>query len=104
MTRTLTALLAALIILPGATFQEEAKSDKEKAREEAKKRDDDAKAAIKAYKELRSKAKTPDDVIEAIQKLENTDPHPLIRTELANLLQGDPSVDVRIAAAAALGR
>ncbi len=102
MTKTLAALIAALLILPGAAPQDESKSDKEKAKEEAKKRDDDAKAALKAYRELRSKAKSADDVIEALQKLEDAEAHPMIRSELANVLQGDRSIDVRIAAAAAL--
>src|SRR5258706_559710 len=66
MTRTLAALIATLLILPGASYQDDSKADKDKAKEEAKKRDDDAKAALKAYKELRAKAKTADDVIEAI--------------------------------------
>jgi hypothetical protein len=92
-----------LLVLPGASYQDE-KADKEKAREEAKKRDDDAKAAIKAFNELRAKAKNPDDVIEAIQKLEDAEPHPLIRVELTKLLEGDRSIDVRIAAAGAMGK
>jgi hypothetical protein len=103
MTRTLAALIAMLLVLPGASYQDE-KADKEKAREEAKKRDDDAKAAIKAFNDLRAKAKNPDDVIEAIQKLEDAEPHPLIRVELTKLLEGHPSIDVRIAAAGAMGK
>ena len=104
MTRTLAALIATLLVLPGASYQDDPKADKEKAKEEAKKREDDAKAALKAYRELRNKAKTPDDVIEAIQKLEDAEPHPLIRVELTSLLENERSVDVRIAAASALGR
>jgi hypothetical protein len=104
MTRTVAALLATLLVLPGAWAQEDAKSEKEQAKEEAKKRDDDAKAALKNYREARGKAKSADDVIEAVQKLENADPHPMIRQELANVLGGDRSIDVRIAAASALGK
>ena len=104
MTRTMTALIATLLFLPGAAPQDDPKADKEKAKEEAKKREDDAKAALKAFREMRAKAKTADDVIEAIQKLEDAEPHPLIRVELTGLLEGDRSVDVRIAAASALGK
>lgn len=104
MIRTTTALIATLLILPGAWAQEETKSDKEKAKEEAKKRDDDAKAALKTFREAFFKGKSPDDRIEAIQKLENAEPHQLIRAELGNILGTNPSIDVRIAAASALGR
>ena len=104
MIRTAAALIATLLILPGAWAQDDAKSDKEKAKEEAKKKDDEAKAALKAFKTAFNSGKSADDKIEAIQKLESADPHPLIRAELGNILASNPSIDVRIAAASALGR
>ena len=104
MIRTLAAVLATLLVLPGAWAQEDEKSEKERAKEEAKKRDDDAKAALKNYRELRAKARSADDVIEAIIKLEDAEPHPSIRAELANVLSTDRSIDVRISAAGALGK
>ncbi|HKS16091.1 MAG TPA: hypothetical protein VJU16_02205, partial [Planctomycetota bacterium] len=104
MTRTMAALIAALLILPGASPQDDAKADKERAKEEAKKREDDAKAALKAYREMLGKAKSADDIIEALQKLELSDPHPLIRVEFTRVLENDRSIDVRIAAAAAMGK
>lgn len=104
MTRTWAWLTALLLVLPGASFQDDPKGDKERHKEEQKKKDEDAKAALKAYREMRGKARSADDHIEAVQKLEGAEPHPAIRTELANVLAGDRSVDVRIAAAAALGK
>src|SRR5262245_13061268 len=104
MIRTMAALIATLMILPGAWAQEDTKSDKEKAKEEAKKRDEDAKAALKTFRTAFNSGKNADDKIEAIQKLENADPHPLIRSELGNILGTNSSIDVRIAAASALGR
>jgi len=104
MTRTMAALIATLLILPGASPQDDAKSDKEKAKEEAKKKDEDAKAALKGYRDMLAKAKSPDDVIEAIQKLETAEPHPMIRAEFTRVLENDRSIDVRIAAASALGK
>jgi len=104
MIRTAAALIATLLILPGAWAQDDAKNDKEKAKEEAKKRDEDAKAALKSFRDAFNKGKSADDKIEAIQKLESADPHPLIRAELGNILASNPSIDVRIAAASSLGK
>jgi hypothetical protein len=104
MIRTAVALIATLMILPGAWAQDDAKNDKEKAKEEAKKKDDDAKAALASFRKSFNAGKSADDKIEAIQKLENADPHPLIRSEFGNILASNPSIDVRIAAASALGR
>jgi hypothetical protein len=103
MMRSSAWLIGLLLVLPGASFQDP-KTDKEREREEQKKKDDDAKAALKTYREARGKARSADDHIEAVQKLENAEPHAAIRAELANVLGGDRSIDVRIAAAAALGK
>jgi hypothetical protein len=100
MTKSLAALLALLLFLPGAAPQD---PDKEKAKEEQRKKDEDAKAVLKTYHEMRQKGKTPDDAIEAVQKLQDAEPHVTIRNVLLGVLQGDPSIDVRIAAASALG-
>ena len=104
MIRTVAALIAMLLVLPGASFQEDEKSEKERAKEEAKQKENAAKAAIKAYWDARRNPKSADVIIEAIQKLEDAEPHPLIRQELARALGGEPSIDVRIAAASALGK
>jgi hypothetical protein len=101
MTRTLAALFAILLFLPGASFQED---DKERAKAEAKRREDDAKAALSSYREKWKKAKSADDYIEALQGLETAEPHPLIRAELAKVLESHPAMDVRIAAAGAFGK
>ena len=104
MIRTAAALIATLLLLPGASFQDDEKSEKERAKEEAKQKETAAKAALKAYWDARRNPKSADDIIEAIQKLEDAEPHPLIRQELAKALGGEPSIDVRIAAASALGK
>lgn len=104
MIRTAAALIATLMVLPGAWAQEDAKSDKEKAKEEAKKKDDEAKAALASFRKAFNAGKSADDKIEAIQKLESADLHPMIRSEFGNILGSNPSIDVRIAAASALGR
>jgi HEAT repeat protein len=103
MTKILAGLFAALLFLPGAVAQED-KSEKERAKEEAKRKEDEAKTALKAYRETLSKAKSADDVIEALQKLEQAEPHSLIRQEFIARLETDRSIDVRIAAAGALGK
>lgn len=104
MMKTLAALIAMLLVLPGASPQDDPKADKERAKEESRKRDEDAKAALKAYREAIRKAKSADDIIEAIQKLETAEPHPMIRAELGNVLGTHSSIDVRISAAGALGK
>lgn len=103
MIKTIAALLAALLILPGAAPQDGGQSDKDKAKEEQRKKDEDAKAALKTYHEMRKKARTPDDDIEAVQKLQDSERHITIRNELIRVLETDRSIDVRIAAASALG-
>ena len=103
MTKILAGLFAALLFLPGAGPQED-KAEKERAKEEAKRKEDEAKAVLKTYRETLSKAKSADDIIEALQKLEAAEPHSLIRQELATRLSSDRSIDVRIAAASAMGK
>ena len=104
MTRTLAALIAALLVLPAAMPQDDPKDDKEKAKAEAKKRDEAAQATLKEYREAKAKARSADDTIEAVQKLGEAEPHPLLRNEILNVLQTDRSIDVRLAAAGSLGK
>jgi len=101
MVKSLALLFAALLALPGAAPQD----DKEKAKQEAKEKEDSAKKALEAYRAACAKAKNPEDVIMAIQdKLESADPHPLIHSELVSLLGNHRSIDVRLEAVSALGK
>lgn len=105
MVKSLALLFAALLALPAAAPQDDPKADKEKAKQEAKEKEDAARNALEAYRAACSKAKNPEDIIMAIQdKLESAEPHPLIRSELVNLLGNHRSIDVRMEAAAALGK
>jgi hypothetical protein len=79
MTSSRAALIAALLFLPAASLQEDPKAEKEKARQELKKREEEAKAALKAYREERAEAKETDDHVRAVDKLGEADPHALIR-------------------------
>lgn len=102
MTRTLAALIAALLFLPGAAVQDPPKDDKEKKKEEQQKQDEEAKAAIKAYQEKRKKAKTEDDVIDAMAPLKEAKPHKLVRAELFTILGGKNPYSIRTEAASYL--
>ena len=97
MARTLTALSAALLILTGARFQEETKPDAAAA-------DDAAKAAVKAFKEKWSKARSEADFSDALSGLKAAEPHRLIRGELVTVLEGRTPPVVRIDAVSGLGK
>jgi hypothetical protein len=105
MVKSLALLFAALLALPAAASQEDPKAEKEKAKQEAREREDAARKALEAYRAACAKAKNPEDIIMAIQdKLESAEPHPLIRSELINVLGNHRSIDVRMEAAAGLGK
>jgi len=101
MTTSRAALMAAILFLPAASFQADA-AEKEKARQEQKKKEDEAKAALKIYRDERAKAKETDDQVRAVDKLGESEPHPLIRTELLAVLNGTAADPIRTAAAEAL--
>ena len=103
MTRPLAALIAAILFLPAAGLQEGPNGDKEKEKQELQKREEEAKAALKAYREKRTKSKSEDDVISAIGLLKDAKPHKLIRTELLSLLNNNLPPKIRIEAAESLG-
>ncbi len=96
------ALIAALLFLPAAAFQEPPKDDKEKKKEEQQKLDDEAKAAVKAFQDKRKKAKTEDEVIDAMAPLKEAKPHRLVRAELFSILGGKLPYPIRTEAAAYL--
>ena len=99
MMRTLALLFAALIVLPAASLQDPPE-DKEAKKVEAAKAEEEAKAALKSFREKRVKAKTEADVIECMEILKEAKPHKLIRTELIqNLTNRGLKMKVRIEAA-----
>jgi hypothetical protein len=97
MARTFTALSAAFLILTGARFQDEKKPDAAAA-------DDAAKAAVKAFKEKWSKARTESDFSDAITVLKDAEPHRLVRGELIIVLEGRTPPVVRTDAVSGLGK
>lgn len=89
-----TALLAILLLVPAATFQDDMGNDK-------KTPDEEAKAALAEYREKRKK-NTEDDFIDGIRILKDAKPHKLILAELASVLEGRFPNKIRVEAAEAL--
>jgi hypothetical protein len=100
MSRSLAALIAALLFLPAAALQEDPKGDK---KEQEQKAEDEAKAALKTYRDKRQKAKKEEEVVDAILLLKDAKPHKLIRAELISILDSKLPPAIRVEAAGILG-
>ena len=101
MSKLQAALIAALLFLPAAAFPQDPKKDDKKL--EGQQAEDDAKAALKTYREKRNKAKKEEEIVDAIASLKEAKPHKLIRAELISILDGKLSPAVRVEAVIVLG-
>lgn len=103
MSRMWAAAFVAMLVLPGAAFQEEP-DDKEAKKQEQQKAEDEAKAVVKSYREKRKKARKEDDIVDAINLLMDAKPHRLIRAELVDVLDSKLPPKLRVDAAATLNK
>ena len=99
MSRLLAAPIAALLFLPAAALQD----PKEDKKQQEQKAEDEAKAALKTYRDKRVKARKEEEVVDAILTLKEAKPHKLIRAELISILDGKLPPAIRVEAVGILG-